>query len=474
MSEHSLPEDLSQWPDSPFELLGVTPQTPPKDLKRTYTRLIKVYKPERFPEHFRRIREAYESVLRYVELFAGAEFIAAPIETETTPPPETLGEPKADEPVIAGAETPRPVTPDDMADLWERAIRGEEAEAYRGLLRLHGERPHQTAICLRLYWLLALDPDLDAERRPCEWLVAGLKSSGLGGPSLELFRREIEADPGEAFTAGFDELLEVDAVPSALAELYVWRWMAVRRVELWDALAEDLPRAKERIGRFDDGAWLRLLLIAADGAAWIPLGTTSVDIWWKVVEEIEQVSNLGPRYADWLDRFDFLRSVRDEWQKANASAPVMAIRHLVGRAWNAPLLHYRQAFWEVLERIEADPSAWVGHFDALRNLYPALLAAFGELLRQAEYRAELPRPDSEVMARITGTFIAAFAFTTESIRAYLVRFCIREAIDPIWMVESVAGKDVAWNSAIDPQVFFNLQEDYSVRYVCLAHRLFWA
>ena len=42
----------------------------PRDLKRAYTRLIRAYKPEQHPEQFRRIREAYETALRYVEWYA--------------------------------------------------------------------------------------------------------------------------------------------------------------------------------------------------------------------------------------------------------------------------------------------------------------------------------------------------------------------------------------------------------------------
>ena len=41
MSESALPEDLSLWPDSPFQLLGVTPGASERDLRRAYTRLIR-------------------------------------------------------------------------------------------------------------------------------------------------------------------------------------------------------------------------------------------------------------------------------------------------------------------------------------------------------------------------------------------------------------------------------------------------
>jgi preprotein translocase subunit Sec63 len=56
MSDSGLPDDLSQWPRDPHELLGVTSNVDPRDLRRAYTRLIRTYKPEQYPEHLRRIR----------------------------------------------------------------------------------------------------------------------------------------------------------------------------------------------------------------------------------------------------------------------------------------------------------------------------------------------------------------------------------------------------------------------------------
>jgi curved DNA-binding protein CbpA len=68
MSAPELPEDVSLWPQDPHALLGVSPEVLPADLRRAYARLIRVYKPEQSPEQFRRIREAYETVLRLTEL----------------------------------------------------------------------------------------------------------------------------------------------------------------------------------------------------------------------------------------------------------------------------------------------------------------------------------------------------------------------------------------------------------------------
>jgi hypothetical protein len=72
VSERSLPDDPSQWPADPHALLGVPRDVGPRELKRAYTRLIRTYKPERFPEEFRRIRAAYEAAVRLAEFYAAS------------------------------------------------------------------------------------------------------------------------------------------------------------------------------------------------------------------------------------------------------------------------------------------------------------------------------------------------------------------------------------------------------------------
>ena len=60
-----LPDDVRHWPDDPYELLGITTTTDSRSVRQAYTRLIRRFKPEHAPEQFRRIREAYETVLRH-------------------------------------------------------------------------------------------------------------------------------------------------------------------------------------------------------------------------------------------------------------------------------------------------------------------------------------------------------------------------------------------------------------------------
>lgn len=62
-----LPEDVSKWPRDPFDLLGVGRDSDTKTARRAYFKLIRKYKPDKFPDAFQKIHEAHESVSRMLQ-----------------------------------------------------------------------------------------------------------------------------------------------------------------------------------------------------------------------------------------------------------------------------------------------------------------------------------------------------------------------------------------------------------------------
>src|SRR5258708_11029683 len=106
MNEHTLPEDYSRWPHDPFELLGVPRGVGDRDLRRAYAALIRVYKPEQSPEHFRRIREAYEAARHRTQFFTA---FRAPADSPAPPADRlTPATPEAGDPETVGGERPVP------------------------------------------------------------------------------------------------------------------------------------------------------------------------------------------------------------------------------------------------------------------------------------------------------------------------------------------------------------------------------
>src|SRR5207237_7727542 len=180
MSDRALPDDPAQWPNDPYELLGVAPEVSPPDLKRAYAQLIHRFKPEQHPEQFRLIRQAYEVVLRCAEM--GIVFRVRPADESEPPAGELLSR-------------PTPIVLDDADRLCEQALNGEEAAAYAGLRALSERQPQRQDLLLRLYWLRTVFPDVDPERSAADWLIAAVRESGLSGPAMELLRLELLDHP---------------------------------------------------------------------------------------------------------------------------------------------------------------------------------------------------------------------------------------------------------------------------------------
>src|SRR4029079_13998455 len=79
MSDASLPDDPARWPTDPYQLLGVPRGVSARVLKRSYTRLIRQYKPEQAPLQFGLIRKAYENILRVAEIMERYDAATPPV-----------------------------------------------------------------------------------------------------------------------------------------------------------------------------------------------------------------------------------------------------------------------------------------------------------------------------------------------------------------------------------------------------------
>ena len=286
MNEHTLPDDSSRWPENPFELLGVPPGVNERDLRRAYVRLIRIYKPEQFPEHFRRIREAYEAVRSYAKFHTAFE---TPADSPTlSAESQPVGEPVPATPEAGNfntpvAERPRPQSlrrslEEELDEAWNWAIEGDEAQAYARLLDLQNRYPERWETCLRLYCLLGAAPDLDTRRTPCDFLAQALRQTGGSGPCHELYHREIEDNPGEALTERFAEVLNTTTQPGLLATFVQWRWSAAVRQKRFEVIGDDLPGLRMRLAVDQEELWLRLLAFAADQLAWVSAPTNSVGL----------------------------------------------------------------------------------------------------------------------------------------------------------------------------------------------------
>jgi hypothetical protein len=465
MNEHTLPDDLSRWPSNPFKLLGVAPGVNERDLRRAYTRLIRVYKPEHFPEHFRRIREAFEAARNYAPFYTAFE---APADPPTLPVESRPAGPTAECPT---SQPPPRSLEEELDEAWNWAVDGDEARAYARLLDLQNQYPNRSEICLRLYSLLAVAPELDNQRIPGNFLVLGLRRAGGGGPCHELYRREIEDNPGEALTDRFTELLDTTTQPGLLAIFVRWRWSAAGKQERFEVIGNDLPGLRGRLAVDQEEIWLRLLAFAVDQLAWVPSPTNCAGLL-ECQQELALYKHLELRCRDVFDRLEYLDSIAAGWhslmKKGNVPADLL---ELLSRFWTRPFAEVRRGVTALLAAVSAETDGWLSHLDSINKASPQLLSLFGQMLDSYQGTLDIDADDRDP-AELT---VLAQYFLKEhdrfgrysSFRPRLLAFCLREWIDPDMIVRLAQGKPVL------PYNRFNkLVKDWPLRHIYRACTLF--
>lgn len=476
MNEQMLPEDFSRWPDDPFALLGVPRDVSERDLRRAYARLIRAYKPEQFPEHFRRIREAYEAARSYASYFRAFTAPADSSDRSAKSPP--AGEPVATpcEDVESGPDlpTPRPRPPsfeEDLDEAWAWTIDGDEARAYARLLELQDRHPQRSEICLRLYCLLSAAPELDARRTPCELLVQGLRQTGGSGPCHELYQREVQEHPAEALGERFTALLDSTTQPGLLATFVQWRWSAAGRQQRFDLIGQDLPRLRARFAVDQEEIWLRLLAAAADQLAWDPAPTNPAGLP-QCLQEIARHQHLQLRCAGVFDRLEDLQRTTVGWhllrKKGNVPTDLL---ELLRCFWTRPFAEIRRSVTALLAAFTAETEAGLAHLDRIRETSPDVLALFGRMLDSYEWTLNLDEDgrDPAEVAALARRFLEEHArLTYAKLRPRLLTFCLRERVPP----EAIAELASLQTVVLPEGRVKTLVSDWPLRHVYRACTLF--
>lgn len=481
MSERLLPDDLAHWPDDPYEMLGVFFGVTPRELRRAYHRLIRIYKPEQFPEHFRRIREAYEQLLRIAELFAPQteavdttpdeepRIEPAPKELSSTDAASwTAGHPQpakeTSEEELISPQTQRPE--EEVEELWKAAIGGRPAAAYERLVQRTQQFAGQAELYQRLYWLLTLWPDLDTRRVPADWLVQGMLATGLVGSLRELYREQVADDPAEALSERYEQMLGSPVAASLRADLFTWRFQAAFRLGRWDVLHKDLPRLQQSFGLGEEGLWLRLVFTLADNAAFAG-DPEAGGLLAACREEIARHEHLASSMSHFFDRFDLLATASVGWLTLATHSRVPApFLRILAASWTRPHPETQASLMEILDWITETPGIWLDHLDMVHKCAPAALALFGELLDRFEetQQGNEERRDADAQSGFALAFLAHLDSTDYQDERYrLLLFCVREHISPEQLAAAAGG---AWETA--------LMADWPLRYVCRACRLFWS
>lgn len=419
-----LPDDPREWPTDPFRLLGVDWPTTEPDLKRAYTRLIRRFKPEHHPEQFRLVRDAYENALERVKWYS---HFAEPPGVESNPftPPIEVSSEEA-----PARREPSPPSPEEEA--WALATAKQEAEAYSRLLDLNRARPDSAELALRLYWLLAVHPSLDAARTRHDWLAMALTRSRLTGPAVELYRRELDVNPEAALFGPYVRLLDLSANRSDLLGVARHRLVAAGLSRAWNVVDIDLLALAPHATQFDEVAWLSYLVST--------LGHLGFDFPAPAHARCRDLLN-GLRHLElresWaFDQLDEQESMARVW--AEAHAVPLPIRDVVRDLWTAPSGMWKRAMGRASAWVLTDPVPVLNKLDLAADS-PAcrpLLAIVQRLVGEAKPPTTARLRPELIRAAVRAFLVQKDQVHYPNVRRDLVRFLIDEAIDPDAMVSA--------------------------------------
>jgi hypothetical protein len=461
VSASHLPDDLAAWPADPFAVLGVRPGVDAKELRRAYTSLIRVFKPEHRPDHFRRIREAFEFAQRHSTYFR----------FEPQVEPEPPADPTTDADAPAGSR-PRIVLPDD---LWQRAVRGEIAEAYQGLRTEVERSPNRADNYARLYWLATTDPELDSDRPAAEWLTRGLSAAGFPGMLLELYRGELLNNPAEAGSPRAAKLMSESHPPDGVATLTRHRWQAFARLGRWSSIADEFDTARQLLAA-DESAWLGLVI---DLRTWIAFDRDDLvagGLARMASAEARSMEHLALRQGGLFDQLDWLKAVGRSCERLRQiDRRAATLADLLRDSWLLPAELIRGPMEAALARISDDPFGWVEVFDRGRRDVIAALNQFGNLLEhyQAAARIDAELPHSwATLRRLATDALGDPGQSLGLFRGRALRLCLDECVDP--QLIRTAFHPSFGGPHVLPGWVDTLANDAPVHLVCWACRLFRA
>ena len=471
MSDHSLPSDPESWPSDPFRLLGVTPEVSAREIRKAYLRLIKSYKPEHAPAEFQKIRQAYEQALALSRRF-NPIIDRQDDEPGFEPEPEPELEPRSVEPV----ESTPTSHPEPGVDPWDFACDGEPESAYQALLkRLEHGNPDEESF-LQLYWLVALVPDLDSERRPVDWLIGGLKQCGpRAGRLRELIRRELSADPGLALSDRLSGYFVRKSPPALVLDVATSRWKAARSANRFSLILADVQSLRNWLPPIDADAWAQLLLVASANLAWAERPDSDHVL--NFCREVEQLGHHQQDHAGELYQVEFIQILKSGLDRLGGrTGGTAGLFPLLSCSWDESGGELRKWLRAYVEQIARDPRIALEGIDRIHGIAPAVLGRISTLLGGLDvedsrfHSAKLHAGLAPTIQR----FLAERRWNDyRSLRLPLLRFCLKEAISPGLVARTLAETPEFVLTGKSP-LAQSIADDWPLRHVYRAAELTWA
>ena len=486
MSNTSLPDDLSQWPGDPYELFGIDRSAGMRELRRAYAALIRRFKPEHHPRHFRRIRDAYESLewqARWRDRGATLEPQDVDEEDREDLPASAQGvEPDAQPPGNAPlsplqAKDPprveRPRAEDDIDLVWSRAIKeGADWQAlYRQLVQAADRGATDEVLFCRLYWLLMVAPHVDGERKPVDWLAAGLARNTSTPRLMSLYFQELNRRPEESLRERSRALLTQPRPTWQLAELARHRWRALRVLDRLEEIAVDQRLLS---GPFISAheEWAQLLMTAVEVLVWSNGEAVAMQLG-ECLREIEQMTDVQLELAGALDRHELLLAIAADYrQYHDAFYPDFpkGLLQLLPELWLNSDAGQRRLV-EILASWVDHPEIALDGLESLNQTCRVTLSYITDLLTSLAPR-ERESLDGARRRSIENLIETHEWGLYRACREQLCQYCLRTGI---WLDEilEVMHTDPQYADLADGTASSYLREDLPLKCLLAGHRAFW-
>ncbi|QDT65547.1 hypothetical protein [Calycomorphotria hydatis] len=280
-----LPDDVSQWPNDPRLLLGVDRHTDEKTLRRAYTKLIRKYKPEQYPEEFQRIRAAYEQLKqiiayggfsREIDYFQTHSSSTTSRGERTSSGSTSAGETEADSnrnEVFDDPEARKPrESPEAIA--WKLLREGDPGQAYEDLATLHRQGTATEETYLSLYWIVILFPKVVQSKeekkrfQACEWLVLGMERLGLRDRLLQVYNYVLKQSRSEVLGPRSLRVFDCKGPFDRRLSILEQRWNAALTYDKIHLIEDDLKHCRHRGLDTTTAMDLQMLASAYERAVW--------------------------------------------------------------------------------------------------------------------------------------------------------------------------------------------------------------
>lgn len=419
MTEHRLPDDWRHWPDDPWALLGVDRDADRETIRRSYADLIRRYKPEHFPEEFRRIREAYEIAGRFGEMNPG-------IIAWTTEP--------SGHDQLASAMS-------GWRHFWvpEHVREAKTFPEVYALLCDWSRSGADPSSFLTLYWMLRLDAGLDPQRLPVDWILAAFLARVRDARMQSLYHMELLRRSERCVRGDGQALYRALADDSFCLTFGRLRLEAAFDSGCWDFARDELDRMRATLSH-DRAAWILFLLEISKRLPWNEDGPGTA-LSSDCAAELSTAADLHFKLWDEFDEYDELQSLRADWREArhylDEQGLCRPLLDLIPETCERSVFHWRERLLLAVQAWNASPDAALKALDRLAEFRP-LLNRFLELFSQAD-----PEGDSALDEypswRLAELLDAIDENQYSSSREALLRECLRDGLCARDVVDRIEG-----------------------------------